>query len=409
MWMFKPTCSPEFSLPSSHLAAFIAEFAGPEPVDLDPSRILPALSQLPDPRAKRGVRHRFAHLLVIMVCSVLAGAKSLVEMAEWASDTARGHCPDLASAPRMPRPLGRVLERLDADALDRLAGHGHKPRSPRPPLPSTVRKSAGPRTANGTRVHLLAGIDQVAGAVPAQVNVGEKTNEITRFAALLDGIGDVKGMVVTADALHTQAGHARYLAGRGAHYVLTVKGNQKNLHTQLRTQPWKQIRIGDQSRATASGREVIRTVKCISLDAGINFPHAAQAIQITRKSRAAGSGKWSTETVYAVTSRPSHRATPGQIGSWIRGHWGIENGLHWRRDVTFNEDHSQVPTATHHASWPPCAIWPSAFIDSKKQPTSPKPHARPATTPSEPCNSPESPSANDFAVTLAWFHAEFAH
>lgn len=75
---------------------------------------------------------------------------------------------------------------------------------------------------------------------------------------------------------------------------------------------------------------------------GINFPHATQAAQITRKSRPLGTRKWSTETVYIVTSLPPTQGKPELIGSLIRGHWEIENGLHWRRDVTWREDGSQV-------------------------------------------------------------------
>jgi hypothetical protein len=69
-------------MPSSHLASFIDEFATVGPVEIDPGKVLIALSELKDPRKKRGVRHRFAHLLVIMVCSVLAGATSLVEQGD---------------------------------------------------------------------------------------------------------------------------------------------------------------------------------------------------------------------------------------------------------------------------------------------------------------------------------------
>ena len=73
----------------SHLAEFIDEFASDGQVEIDLAKVLAGLCELPDSRKKRGVRHPFAHLLAIMVCSVLAGAKSLVEMAEWATDTAR--------------------------------------------------------------------------------------------------------------------------------------------------------------------------------------------------------------------------------------------------------------------------------------------------------------------------------
>jgi hypothetical protein len=109
-------------VPSSHLALFRDEFARIGTVNIDPGAVLAALCRLPDPRKKRGVRHRFAHLLVIMVCSVLAGAISLVEMAEWAGDTARDQLAILGIGTPHATTLGRVLERLDADLLDRLAG-----------------------------------------------------------------------------------------------------------------------------------------------------------------------------------------------------------------------------------------------------------------------------------------------
>ena len=65
-------------------------------------------------------------------------------------------------------------------------------------------------------------------------------------------------------------------------------------------------------------------------------------MRITRKSRPIGTKKWHLETVYAVTSLPTYQASPGQLAGWVRGHWGIENGLHWRRDVLFQEDKHQA-------------------------------------------------------------------
>ena len=145
---------------------------------------------------------------------------------------------------------------------------------------------------------------------------------------LLDGVKDLKDVVISADALHTQREHAHCLHSREAHFVFTVKANHPKLHDQLRALPWKRVRAGNKTQETANGREIERTIKCVSLTAGINFPHAAQAGQITRKSRPLGTRKWSTETVYIVTSLTPAQGKPELIGSLIRGHWGIENGLH---------------------------------------------------------------------------------
>jgi predicted transposase YbfD/YdcC len=73
------------------------------------------------------------------------------------------------------------------------------------------------------------------------------------------------------------------------------------------------------------------------------FPHAAQAIKVVRRRRARGSRKWTTVTVYAITSLTAAQADPVLLARWLRGHWAIE-ALHWVRDVTFDEDRSQVRT-----------------------------------------------------------------
>src|SRR5581483_9878577 len=119
----------------------------------------------------------------------------------------------------------------------------------------------------------------------AQREVGNKTNEITEFAPLLAGV-ELAGAVVTADALHTQRAHADYLVlERGAHYLVTVKGNQPALFAQLKALPWKQVPVVHTSADRAHGRIEQRHIKVVTVSTGIVFPHARQAIQITRKTR----------------------------------------------------------------------------------------------------------------------------
>ena len=129
--------------------------------------------------------------------------------------------------------------------------------------------------------------------------------------------------------------------------MLSVKGNQPRLRRQLATLPWREVQSSHRSVETAHGRREIRTLKVVTIAAGIEFPHAAQAIQVTRKTRPVSArsgrrGRWRTETVYAITDLPAHQARPDELAGWIRGHWQIENGLHWVRDVTFAEDLSQI-------------------------------------------------------------------
>ena len=138
------------------------------------------------------------------------------------------------------------------------------------------------------------------------------TNEITQFAPLLEPL-DLTGCVITADALHTQREHAEFLVTtKKAHYILVVKKNQPGLYAQLKNLPWRNIPVGDKQRNRGHGREEHRTLRAVTVTAGLAFPHAAQAIRITRRIRPLRGGmKWRTITVYAVTSLTASQATLG--------------------------------------------------------------------------------------------------
>jgi predicted transposase YbfD/YdcC len=125
-------------------------------------------------------------------------------------------------------------------------------------------------TATAAR-HLLAAFDHAHGVVLGQVEVGAKTNEIPLFTALLEHI-EITYAVVTADALHAQRGHARYLARRGAHYVITVKRNQPGLHAQLAALPWRDVPVAYTKRERGHGRTERRTLKVTSVAKGLAFP-----------------------------------------------------------------------------------------------------------------------------------------
>jgi predicted transposase YbfD/YdcC len=163
-------------------------------------------------------------------------------------------------------------------------------------------------------------------------------------SSLLDR-DDLAGAVVTADAMHAQRAHAEYLvAQRGAHYLLTVKRNQPGLHAQLAKLPWRQVPVAHHARQRGHGRVERRTLEVTAVAAGLAFPHAAQAIQIVRRRRPLNSKKWTAETVCAITSLTAIQARPAELAPIIRGHWSIDDRLHWVRDVTYDEDRSQVRT-----------------------------------------------------------------
>jgi predicted transposase YbfD/YdcC len=158
---------------------------------------------------------------------------------------------------------------------------------------------------------------------------------------------DLAGVVITCDALQTHAEAAQFLVGvKHADYLFVVKANQPTLLDRCQRLPWHQVPVLDRTRDQAHGRVAIRTLKAISVRGFAGFPHVAQVLQVTRKVRDLRARSWRTTTVYALTSLAHARASAARLADYLRGHWAIENGLHYVRDVTFAEDASQVRTGS---------------------------------------------------------------
>jgi predicted transposase YbfD/YdcC len=196
--------------------------------------------------------------------------------------------------------------------------------------------SRGARRGDGTRVHLL-GVAGHDGHFIDQVEVDIKSNETTSFTPLLDPL-DLTGAVTTFDAMHTVRANLDWLVtAKNAHYIAVVKKNQPLLYERLRHLPWKDVPVGDTTRDRGHGRYETRSLKAAHVT-GLDFPHARQAIKITRWRQLSKAGKASRETVYAVTDLTSANARPAELAHLVREHWSIENRSHHVRDVTFTED-----------------------------------------------------------------------
>jgi len=102
--------------------------------------------------------------------------------------------------------------------------------------------------------------------------------------------------------------------------------------------------VADRTRDRGHGRVELRTLKVVGVR-HFGFPHTAQVLQVTRKTRQLHTNRWRVVTVYAVTSLPFELARPARLADLLRGHWAIE-ALHHIRDVTFAEDASQVRTGS---------------------------------------------------------------
>jgi Ni/Co efflux regulator RcnB len=109
--------------------------------------------------------------------------------------------------------------------------------------------------------------------------------------------------------------------------------------------PWREVPVACDTRERGHGRAERRTIKVTAVARGLLFPHAVQAIQIVRRRLLKGK-KWSAETCHAITSLTATQASPAELAAIIRGHWAIEDRLHWVRDMDWDEDRSQVRTAS---------------------------------------------------------------
>ena len=306
---------------------------------------LSLLEQVPDPRRRRGVRHRLAVILAVGLAAVIAGSRSFAAIGEWVGDVGEDVLAELGGGRPSEATIRRAFTAVDGDRLDGLIGTWMRTRvgtlAGRLVIAIDGKTVRGAKAAGSIAPHLVAALDHTAGVVLGQVQVALKSNEIPALRDLLDAF-DLFNRVITADAMHTQTATAIYIVGRGGQYVFTVKANQPGLYRRCKALPWAQIRSTTSTDRT-HGRQVRRTIKVTAAPEILDFPHAVQVAQL-RRTRTV-KGKKSVEVVYIITSMTSTEASPTQIATWVQGHWGIENKLHWVRDVVYDEDRSTVRTA----------------------------------------------------------------
>jgi predicted transposase YbfD/YdcC len=327
---------------------------------IETPHLLAYLATVTDPRTRAGRRHRLVAILVLATAAVLAGARSIAAIAEWAADAPQPVRAALG-ARRDPvtghwvwtvpseTTIRRNLTRLDAEALAAAIGAWLADRDPPDRRPRAVavdgKTLRGASGAQGRQVHLLAAMDHATRSVLAQRQVDGAPGEVPGFRPLLADL-DLAGVVVTADALQTHADAAEFLVtGKQAHYLFVVKANQPTLLERCAGLAWHRVPVADRTRdhGHGHGHVELRTLKAVTVHR-FGFPHAAQVIQVTRKTRQLRTRRWRTVVVYAVTSLTFAQASPAHLADYLRGHWAIENGLHYLRDTASAEDGSQVRT-----------------------------------------------------------------
>jgi predicted transposase YbfD/YdcC len=342
-----------------------------EPFAFDLQALVKSLHTIPDLRAPRGVRYPLPVVLTVAVLAKLAGHGNLRAVAEWAGLRAEQLCPLLGfERTTLPHPTtwSRIFgTALDPAALDEVVGRFFTQLCS-PPIRKRRKHRAGliitidGKTLRGTiplgstqGVHLVAAYLPDVGVVLAQLEVEQKANELTVAPTLLAQL-DLRGTVVTGDAMFAQRNLSVQVVKAGGDYLWKVKENQPELLDDIKTlfnppplsnseapgsdmpSDLERGRTLDKGHGRLEEREiwVSSTLKGYS-----DWPHLEQVFQL--KCRVVdGLGQISEGVHYGVTSLPRNAASPQRLLQMVRSHWGIENGLHYRRDVSLGEDACQV-------------------------------------------------------------------
>jgi predicted transposase YbfD/YdcC len=321
-----------------------------------PRPLIEVLAEMPDLRSRRGKRHPLSAMLAMACCAMLCGYRSYSALAEWGRNYGTGIAQALGFTHNTPcaATLHTIFRQVDrADLEVRLGTWAESV------VVSTPAASAGEvavaldgKTLRGSQkqgapgVHLLSALSHHVGLTLTQQAVDAKTNEITQVETVLRQLV-LKDRVVTMDALLTQRHVAQAIVDEGGDYVMIVKENQPQLRADIElvfTLP----PAGDRQETARTvdighGRIEQRNITTSEALVGYStWPGLAQVFELGRHVIIQKTGQERVEVVYGVTSLSSERATPGRVLDLVRGHWSIENKSHWVRDVTFDEDRSQV-------------------------------------------------------------------
>jgi predicted transposase YbfD/YdcC len=317
--------------------------------------IIEHFSILRDPRIERHKKHKLVDIIVLAICAVLSGAEGWEAIEEYGYtklEWLRKFIPLENGVPTHDT-IARVLSRVSAKGLQEcfmswvmavqqategqvVAIDGKR-----------VRRSFD-RSAGRNAIHMVSAWGNANGLVLGQLKTDEKSNEITAIPQLLELL-ELKGCIVTLDAMGGQKEIAEKIIEKGADYVLAVKGNQGQLHEAIvdffdtaQGADFQGVPF-DYHEETESGHGRIEVRRYWTTPVLTTLPHPSawvglKIIGMTESERHLGD-KVTVERRYSIASLKSDAR---QFGNAVRGHWGIENSLHWVLDVTLREDECRI-------------------------------------------------------------------
>jgi predicted transposase YbfD/YdcC len=320
--------------------------------------LITALETIEDPRCEWKVEHRLLDILVIAVCAVLGEAESFEDIALY------GRCKHEWLAQFLALPNGipshdtfrRVLMLVDPDAFERcFLGWVRAVFRPEEEVPrqvaidgKTVRRSFDRRKGRSP-LHLVSAYATEGGLVLAQRATESKGGELAVLPELLDGL-DLRGCLVSLDALACQPGIAERVVACGGDYLLALKGDRKKAHAEVKARfAANAFAVGaplrpcfdafDESHGRLVRRRVFACTDLTPFAALADWPGLATVVAVETIRGIPGRGKVTAEIRYYLSSA---RLPPERLAAASRNHWRIENGLHWILDVTFREDASRM-------------------------------------------------------------------
>jgi predicted transposase YbfD/YdcC len=329
-------------------------------VVIDMDSLFAHFAQLQDRRHARGKRYHVAQVLVLAVLAKLSGEDRPYGMAQWAQLRHEVLGQVLALPKRLPchntyrRVLGKAV---DADALQHQISQFllQAPKAGCSVLIAIDGKTLRGTIATGQNqgVHLLAAYLPQEGIVLVQVAMAHKENEIVVAPRVLASL-DLRGRIVMGDALHTQRELSAQIIAAHGDYIWLVKDNQPQLHTDIEQwfQPESHVKgfspVAKDFQTVCStdkghGRWEERTLTTSSLLSDyLAWPGVNQVFKLERRSVNTLTSQLRQEVVYGITSLPAQKASAKRLNRLVRDYWGIENGLHYRRDKSLQEDATRM-------------------------------------------------------------------